>query len=517
MGPVPEHPALIRDPEIRAAYAADTSGLRSVPEAVARPASEEEVAELLRFCHAHRVGVTPQGLRSSTTGSAVPLHGIALSLERMNRLIEIDPERGIAIVEPGMVTADFKRAARARGLFYPPDPTSEEESTLGGNVACNASGSRTYRYGATREYVRALRVALADGSVIEVRRIAAAKNAAGYFGFQNPVDLWVGSEGTLGVITRIEVDLLPVPAGFFGAMAFFPDWRAAIEFVLAADRAARGASRRAGGAVGTRRADGAIGAGGSPRRIDLAAVQPRCLELFDRASLELVGDSARGLHIPAGAGAAIFFEEELGDPPAFAHDREGARAEAGDGGRDRSRALEASLERWLPLIEAHGGLSQETIVATTEAEQAALRKLRHAIPTTMNERGEEAVRRGGRRVGTDFAVPLPRLPEMLAEVYAIVRERFGGFAIVYGHVGSGHPHVNFLAQDPEALVRAGEAARALTRRALEMGGTLSGEHGIGKVKAALFREFYPAWMIEGMRAVKERLDPRGILSPGNLA
>jgi glycolate oxidase len=486
---LPEHHAFITDPEIRAAYAADTSGLSRVPDAVARPTCEAEVAELLRFCHERRIPVTAQGLRSSTTGASVPTEGIALSLERMNRVIEIDPVSRIAAAESGIVTADFKRAVRAQGLFYPPDPTSEEESTLGGNVACNASGSRTYRYGATRRYVRALRVALADGSIHDVRRIATAKNAGGYFGFQNPVDLWVGSEGTLGVVTRIEVDLLPAPAGFVAALAFFPDWRAAIRFVLAAD-----AARRAG----------------DPGHLD-----PRCLELFDRASLDLVSGEAEGFHIPADAGAAIFFEEEV--PGAV----DGV-GEAHLDGRARpthapSRSeLTAALERWLPSIEAHGGRAEETIAALDANEQAALRKLRHAIPSTMNDRGTRVAQAGGRRVGTDFAVPLDRLPQMLEEAYTIASRDFGAFTIVYGHVGSGHPHINFLAEDRASLARAEAAARHLTKRALEMGGTLSGEHGIGKVKTALFREFYPAWLVSGMRGVKDALDPRGILAPGNL-
>jgi glycolate oxidase len=497
---LPEHGALITDPDIRAAYAADTSGLSHVPDAVARPGSEAEVVDLLRFCNERRIAVTPQGLRSSTTGASVPITGIALSLERMNRVIEIDPERRVAIVEPGAVTFDFKQAVRAQGLFYPPDPTSEEESTLGGNVACNASGSRTYRYGATRRYVRALRVVLADGTIVVPGRIATAKNAAGYFGFQNPVDLWVGSEGTLGVVTRIEVDLLPAPPGFFGALAFFPDWRAAIGFVLAADEARR-----------TRR------------------LAPRCLELFDRAVLRLVGAQAQGFHIPDDVGAAIFFEEEIGSERAVASETKlesarrvtSARGLASPGDVTRARegepgSLPLALDRWLPVIESHGGRAEQTIVATTEAEQIALRKLRHAIPSTMNDRGAQAVQRGGRRVGTDFAVPLERLPQMLEETYAIIDRDFGGFAIVYGHVGSGHPHINLLAEDAAMLSRAEATARTLTRRSLELGGTLSGEHGIGKVKASLFREFYPAWLVDSMRAVKAVLDPRGVLGPGNL-
>lgn len=468
--PLAGHPRITTDPEACGAYAADASGLSRRPDAVARPENEEEVAEILRLCSARRIPVTAQGLRSSTTGASVPATGVVLSLERMARLVEIDAERRVAVAEPGIVTAEFKRQVRAAGLFYPVDPTSEEECTLGGTVACNASGSRTYRYGPTRPYVRALSVVLADGSIRQVRRIDADKNSAGFFGLQNPVDLWIGSEGTLGIVTRIEVDLLPPPPGFFGAMAFFPDGPAAIRFVLEAD-----AARREGQATGA------------------ASLRPRCLELFDAASLDLIRPEAGGVRIPERAGAAVFFEEEAAPDDAI-----------------------DAMERWYAAIESGQGMADDTIIAQTETEQAELRRLRHALPAGMNERGARAVAAGGRKVSTDFAVPLARLPQMMEEAYQIARELFGGFVIAYGHAGNGHPHFNLLAEDPVALGRAREAARQMARRALALGGTLAAEHGVGKIKAGLFRELYPPWLIEAHRAIKQAIDPRGILAPGNL-
>ncbi len=462
--PLRAHPRVTADPEVCGAYAADVSGLSRVPPAVARPESAEELADLLRLCHDRAIPVTPQGLRSSTTGASVATTGIVLSLERMARLIDIDRERRIAIAEPGIVTAEFKRQVAEAGLFYAPDPTSEEESTLGGNVACNASGSRTYRYGSTRQYVRALGIALADGSRHEVRRIGANKNAAGYFGLQNPIDLWIGSEGTLGVITRVEVDLLAPPPGSFGAMAFFRDWRAAIGFVLAADEA-----RRAG------------------------RLAPRCLEYFDHHALELIRPEAASLRVPSDAQAAIFLEEEVATEDVL-----------------------PALERWHEAIETAGGLADATIVARTQAEQAELRKLRHAVPSGMNDRGARAVLAGGRKIGTDFAVPLESLIPVMEDAYRIARDDFGGLVVGYGHVGNGHPHYNLLADSPEALARGTRAACAMARRAIAAGGTLAAEHGIGKVKVPLYRQLYPDWLYQAMRAVKRSLDPRGILSPGNL-
>jgi FAD/FMN-containing dehydrogenase len=463
-------PGAVTDPEICGAYAADASGLSRVPDAVVRPQSEDEVRELLRVCSARGIAVTPQGLRSSTTGASVPARGIVVSLERMARVLSIDPQRRVVVAEPGIVASEFKARVREAGLFYPVDPTSEAECTLGGTVACNASGSRTYRYGPTRGYVRALRVVLADGSVREVRRISSDKNSTGYAGLQNPVDIWIGSEGTLGVVTQVELDLLLLPPGVFGALAFFRDWRAAVGFVQAAD-----ASRRVSTASGK------------------AGLRPRCLELFDHGSLDLVRPDAGGLRIPAAAGAAVFFEEEVSTEESL-----------------------SAMERWYAAIEEAEGLADDTVVAQSEAEQAELKRLRHALPAGMNERGARAVSNGGRKVSTDFAVPLDKLPQMMEEAYTIVREIFGGFHVAYGHAGNGHPHFNLLAEDAAGLTKAREAARRMAERALDLGGTMAAEHGIGKVKSALYRRLYPVWLVEASLGIKRALDPQGILSPGNI-
>jgi FAD/FMN-containing dehydrogenase len=272
------------------------------------------------------------------------------------------------------------------------------------------------------------------------------------------------------VVTRVELDLLPPPPGFFGALAFFRDWQAAVAFVQAADAARR--VSLASGAVGLR---------------------PRCLELFDHGSLDLVRPQAGGLRIPATAGAAVYFEEEVSPDESL-----------------------AAMERWLAAIEQASNLADDTIVAQSEAEQAELRRLRHALPAEMNERGARAVQHGGRKVSTDFAVPLEALPRAMEEAYAIVRDTFGGFHVAYGHAGNGHPHFNLLAEDGAGLVRARAAARRMAECAMGLGGTPAAEHGIGKVKSALFRSLYPSWLISASLGIKHALDPQGILSPGNI-
>jgi glycolate oxidase len=459
-----DHPLLNTDPDVREAYQEDATGLIGTPDAVARPESEGEVADLIRHCRAHHLPVTPQGLRSSMVGGPLAFGGVALSCERMSKLVEVDVERRIAIVEPGINTGEFKRALAGTGLSYPPDPTSENESTIGGNVATNASGARTYRYGPTRSYVRSLRIVLGDGRVTELTRSRASKNTVGYFGFQDPIDLFIGSEGTLGVITRVTLDLLPAPPGFFAALAFFRRLSEALAFVIAADRA-----RRTGG------------------------LSPRCLELFDGDSLGIIRPEAGRFRVPADAGAAIFFEVEC--PP------------GSEGG---------VLSEWYEFLEKSGAMADDTIIASNEESQIEVRKLRHALPETMNERGQKARAKGGLKVSTDWCVPLEAMPQMIEDATRILRERFDGFCIRYGHIGNGHPHFNLLAEDPDSLSRAREATHRMALLAVERGGTVTAEHGIGKVKREYVRYQYPDWVFEGMRRLKAQLDPDGILSPGNI-
>jgi FAD/FMN-containing dehydrogenase len=453
------------DLSVRQSYSEDASGLIGLPDAVARPAGEDEVAEIISWCAAHNVAATAQGLRSSTVGSPLAMGGVALSLERMDRIIDIDPERRLAVVEPGLNLGLLQRTLRQAGCFFPPDPTSENECTVGGVVSTNASGARTYVYGPTRPWVRSLRLVLGTGEITEISRSDTNKNTVGYFGFQNPVDLLVGSEGTLGVVTRVTLDLMPLPPGFVAAMAFFPSLEKALDFVQAADR-----NRRTAGPV-----------------------HPRCLELFDDGALDLIKPKAGALGIPSAARAAIFFEEEC-----------------------RPENQEAMLEGWYRLIEAHDGLAGDTIVATSEARHEELKRLRHELPATMNERGRAARKHGGLKIGTDWAVPLERVHEMVEEATRLARQEFGGFFIRYGHIGNGHPHFNMIADDAAALERARSVAHRMCLKAVELGGTVTAEHGIGKLKREYLRYQYPSWVLDAMRAVKKTLDPAGILAPGNI-
>src|SRR5438105_2190154 len=213
---------LSHDIDVRESVASDASGLHLVPDAVARPSSVDEVLEILHEATAQRTTVTTAGGQTSTTGASITDHGIILSLRALDKIVDIDEANATARVHAGVLVSDLARHAAEHGLLFAPDPTSEVEATVGGAVACNASGARTLMYGPTRNHVRALRVALASGDVVELRRTLLEKNTVGYALAHDPVDWFIGSEGTLGVILEIEFALLPKPEEVVGFALPFP-------------------------------------------------------------------------------------------------------------------------------------------------------------------------------------------------------------------------------------------------------------------------------------------------------
>ncbi len=387
-----------------------------------------------------------------------------LSLEKFTRL---DVHTGFAVVGACTLLRDLHAAAQRSGQFYPPDPT-ETGASLGGNIACNASGSRSFRYGATRAWVQRLRVVLADGRILDVGRgepidfdpgavplPQVTKNTAGYLlrPGMDWVDLFIGSEGTLGVVTEATLGLLPLPKAVLGGVVFFRSDEQAIDAVEAWRTSATA----------------------------------RMLEYFDLPSLTLL--KARFPEIPAAAGAAILFEQEMA-------------------GED-----DAELDLWLERIEAAGGaLAEDSWFATTANDRERFRKFRHSLPELVND----TVRRSGAlKMNTDFAVPLSRNREMLAYYRRRLEEEFPGRYVIFGHIGDAHVHVN-LFSDPQNPEHAANLLKDFARHAAELGGTVSAEHGVGKRKAHLLELQYSAEHLEAMRAVKRRLDPAGILGRGTI-
>ncbi len=448
-------PPILTDPAILEGYLSDASNTRGSAEGLVRPASVEEVSAVVRHCQQGAIPLTVTARRTSTTAAPIPEGGWLLSTEKLDALYALN-EAGA-----GILLGDYQRQVEAAGRFFPPDPTSRFECSLGGAVACNASGARTYRYGPTRPWIEQVEVVLPDGRILVADRSTPSpwpvpqwvqpqvKTAAGYFPTDNLLDLLIGAEGTLGVITRVWTRLLPLPAHVLAFLAFFPTREAMLGFL---------AEVRAG------------------RHDPQAPLQPRCIEYFDRRSLDLI----RGRVPVSAADCAVSIEVEY----------EG----------------EAPLDVWFEALVRHDALVDDTIVAEDEAGLARLHAIRHALPAEVNE---IIARNGVRKVGTDFAVPDAALPEMLA-----LYDDTGMPAVCFGHLGDNHLHLNFLPRTQSEWTDAKERYMTLARRAVALGGTVSAEHGIGRLKRAHLAMMVGEAQVEAWRALRKLADPNGILGRG---
>jgi FAD/FMN-containing dehydrogenase len=431
-------------------YLTDASGYRGAAERIFLPSSEAEVAQILREATALRKPVTIAGAGTGLTGGRVPHTGWLVCLERLTR---IEVHEGYAVCGAGVLLRDVQAAAGPR-QFYAPDPT-ETSASVGGSIATNASGSRSFLYGATRRHVRAIRVVLASGETLALKRgekppfevpvlpaTAAKKNTAGYYlrpGIDY-MDLFIGSEGTLGVVTEAELALLPAPGSLFTGVVFFES------------------------------DDEALSA------VDQWRITPsvRMLEYLDRGSLGLL----RGPfpEIPASARACVLIE------------REGEDAD------------------WLGDLEAGW-------FATSAADRERFRRFRHALPEAVNDLVR---RRNLTKMGSDFAVPVGRNREMLRIYRETLEREFPGQYVIFGHIGDAHLHVNVLPANEDEWKRAGGLMTEFARQAVGLGGTVSAEHGLGKRKRHLLSIQYSPGEIEGMRQVKRVLDPDWLLGRGTL-
>jgi len=449
----------IDDPEILEGYNTDALGYRGSAAGLFRPRDGREVQEIVRWAHQHRHPLTPTALRSSTTGSCVCHEGYLISTEHLQAIVDIQPERRRVIVEPGLNLGDLKRELQQHGLFLPPDPTSENECTVGGAVACNASGARSLKYGAMRRWVRRLTVVLPDGQPMALATRDVDKNTTGYYGFQDPIQFFIGSEGTLGLITEIELECLPLPPDDIALYAFFPDETAAL---------------RAAVAIRERQAD------------------VRCLEYFDGACLELLRHHG-GVSLPAQTGGMLFCEQEIptGEP-------------------------ESALLEWLELLEDLGALVDDTMVGDTRARREEMKEMRHTIPATLNESGIQYRAQGGGKLSTDWAVPYRSIPEVIPHVRGLCRREDVAEVFCFGHIGNGHPHFNLLSADAAAAPRAEKVIHDMCRYIGGRGGTITAEHGVGKVKRPYLKYMFAPRAMDWMRSFKQAVDPHGIMAPGNI-
>jgi D-lactate dehydrogenase (cytochrome) len=518
------------DPDEIQSYLSDSSYLPSGnADSVVFPETAEDIAEILRSASRDKTPVTVSGAGTGTVGGRVPTAGIVLATDKLNQIRSIARNKdggGSVVAEAGVRLVDLQKFVDSEQLFYPPDPT-ERSCFLGGTIATNASGARTFKYGPTRKYVQRLKLVLATGDIINLRRgelrasrsgeieiplstgriIEARlpayqmphtrKHAAGYYVAPETdlVDLFIGSEGTLGVIIEIEVALLPKPEALLSGVVFFSTEDDLLAFVQSARKRSL-TNRQLRGSVGQlgdlmEKALEVTDRQARPQSTEPEAVSSsldaRALEYFDSESLNFLRQKYET--IPAEAVGAIFFEQET-----------------------TSATDESLMSEWLGLLEQHNALAEKSWFATSETDQAGLREFRHALPVLMNE---WFARHNQRKVSTDMSVPDSEFAGMLRFYQETLRPS-GLRYTIFGHIGDNHVHVNILPRNDEEAARAREIYLQFLKRAAAVGGTLSAEHGIGKLKRDYLRLFYSEENLREMAALKRAFDPAGILGRGNI-
>ncbi len=433
------------DEAARRAHGEDDSRQWAMPDAVAIPADAAEVAAVVRACRAHRVAVVARGAGTGTTAGAVPFTGgVVVSFARMARILSIHPDDRCAVVQPGVLNGDLQQALQPHGLFWPPDPSSADRCTIGGNLACNAGGPRAVKYGATRDNVLGLVAVTGRGEVIRTGG-PWTKDATGY----DLTHLIVGSEGTLALIVEATLRLVPRPVAQAGLRVFYRD---------------------------------AASAAAAVSRLMRQPQVPAMLEFMDASAIALL--RRNGSDVPE-AGAMLLVEADGdGETLPLALQALAAAAE-GDG--------------MIELDVAMDGAARDRLWAARRALSPALRSI---APGKINE---------------DVVVPVSRIPDLVAAVEAL-SARHALPIVAFGHAGNGNLHVNIMyhPEDAAECTRAQAALEALFAQVIALGGTLSGEHGIGVAKRDWMDRAFDAPTLAAMHAVKAALDPDGILNPGKV-
>ncbi|MBS0012587.1 MAG: FAD-binding protein [Desulfobacterales bacterium] len=436
-----------RQKEDRVSYAYDATRNEHVPEAVAFPQNPGQVAEILSLATARGFAVTPRGAGSGMSGGAIAARqGLVLVMTGFNRIVRIDADNFIGIVQPGVVTGEFQRAVAGHGLFYPPDPSSADFSTLGGNLAECAGGPRAVKYGVTRDYVLGLEVVLPTGEIIKTG-VQTVKGVVGY----DLTRLIVGSEGTLGVITEMTLRLRAQPQTVETLSAWF---------VKMADAA---------------RAVAAILQSG---------IVPRALEYMDKNAISCVKNYLEG-GVPENREAMLLIEAD-GSP--------GQTAEAVQG-----------IEK---VLAEHG--ARDVCVARDADAAAGLWRARKAISPALYTYGPH-------KINEDIVVPRSRLPEMVEKIREL-GEKTGLTMVSFGHAGDGNIHFNIMLDknEPAQLLAARQAVDEIFDFTLALGGTISGEHGVGLAKAPYMQKEISDAALGLMKRIKAAFDPAGILNPGKM-
>jgi glycolate oxidase len=441
---------VLSDPETKESYGHDeTEDLSFIPDVVVRPANAREISQILSLAGNHRVPVTPRAGGTGLSGGALPVHaGIVLSLERLNRILEIDSANLQAVAECGVITQKFQEAVEEQGLFYPPDPASRGSCTLGGNLAECAGGPRAVKYGVTKDYVLGLEAVLPTGEIINTGG-RVLKNVSGY----NLTQLIIGSEGTLAVITKIIFRLIPLPRLRRVVLVPFDSLEAAVQSVAG---------------------------------IFQAGITPSALEFMERAAVR-AAEERQGKKFPNSDAEAQLLIEVDGN---------------------NEEALAADIEAIAGVVGLHGAV--DILLADDPQKVADVWALRRGIG--------EAVKSISAYREEDTVVPRARLPLLVRGVKEIC-SRYGITSVCYGHAGDGNVHVNLLKGGlGEETWNEGiePAIREIFTLTVSLGGTISGEHGIGYTQRPYLPIAVPGAEIDLMKSIKGAFDPRGILNPGKI-
>jgi len=437
--------AVLTDPADRWTYGYDNSKRQEMPGVVVFPSSHEHVVHVVEACNSFGVPLTVRGRGTGTTGAAVPLPGgVVLSTERMDRILNLDSANRVAVVEAGVTNGALQGAAAAHGFFWPPDPTSADYCSVGGNLGCNAAGPRAVKYGTPRDNTLGLRAVAGDGTSLRTGCYT-TKGVVGY----DLTRLLIGSEGTLAVITEATLLLTPTPRGIATMRILYRDM---------------------------------VGAAAAVASVMAQPCTPRVLEFMDGGSLRLIREMS-GHGLPVEAGAMLLVEVD-GTPAAL---EEGVAA-------IRDAARNPSL---IEFRQASDSAESASLWAARKALSPALRKV---APKKINE---------------DVVVPVSRMADFVTRLESLAQA--SAITIVsFGHAGNGNIHVNLLGDPgkPGEKARMEECLGHVFRTVLELGGTLSGEHGIGLEKRAFVSLEIEAATLEMMRRIKHQFDPAGILNPG---
>ncbi|MGG6311684.1 FAD-binding oxidoreductase [Paenibacillus macerans] len=430
------------------AYSYDATPMyQALPDAVVLPASAREVSAVLQIAHEHRIPIVPRGSGTNLAASSIPVHGgIVLNMNRMNRILEIDPRNLTATVGPGVVTAQLHQAAEALGLFYPPDPGSMRISTIGGNLSQGAGGMRGLKYGVTKDYVMGLEYVLPSGEILRCGG-KNVKDVAGY----DMTRLLVGSEGTLAVITEITLKLLPLPETKRTLVAFFTNL---------------------------------VNAAKTVEQIIAAKIIPATVEFMDQGTMRVVDEYAH-LGLPLDMKSMLLIEQD-GPEEVVVRDIESiakiARANGAAG------------------VEVAGSAEEGAKLLT--ARRAALSALSRLKPTTIME---------------DATVPRSRLAEMVAEIERVAG-KYGLQICTFGHAGDGNLHPTCMTDERnrEEIERVEQAFEEIFHASIRLGGTITGEHGVGLAKMNYLHLKVGEFGLELMKRIKEAFDPHHIMNPGKI-